>query len=217
MSYIDTAPHQYCGRLAHVPLYHPQGTYSDEFDADPSQLVLGGGSGEHVAVVLYPLVCAHQIVGDLIIAVLDANDKTSSGDPTMYVSNGLAEEALLGLELAMEEIMERENMKSDFSDWSGHTWHRFVTHAMAWPGWRPYNPDEMAIEAWIEASVGEYVLVSAPELLSVHEELAPHVLTLRSIETFLGLRPSYANVLQFPSGYNVGGRGKTISDRNMRF
>lgn len=217
MSYIDTAPHQYCGRLAHVPLYHPQGTYRDEFDADSSHLVLGGGSGEHVAVVLNPVQCAHQIVGDLIIDVLDANDKTSPGDPSLYTSNGLTEDGLLGLEMAMEEIMEREAMKSDFSDWSGHTWHRFVSHAMAWPGYRPYSPEEMSIEAWIEASVGEYVLVSAPELLANHGELEPHILTLRSMETFLGFRPSYANVLQFPSGYNVGGRGKTISDRNMRF
>ena len=56
MSYIDTFDHELVGFFAGLPLYHPletvTGSDGDEFGCTPRQLVLGGGSGEHPAVVL---------------------------------------------------------------------------------------------------------------------------------------------------------------------
>jgi hypothetical protein len=56
MSYIDTVDHSYVGRLFGWPVYHPLGVYTgDEFDADPTNLVIGGGSGEHPGMVIRSL------------------------------------------------------------------------------------------------------------------------------------------------------------------
>jgi hypothetical protein len=56
MSYIDTFDHELVGFFAGLPLYRPleivAGSGGDEFGCTPLQLVLGGGSGEHPAVVL---------------------------------------------------------------------------------------------------------------------------------------------------------------------
>jgi hypothetical protein len=53
MSYIDTSDHSYVGTIFDLP--HPLSTYDDEFNADPSNLVIGGGSGEHPAMVIRSL------------------------------------------------------------------------------------------------------------------------------------------------------------------
>ena len=54
MSYIDTRDHSYVGKFLGLPLYHPLQEYptDDEFYANVSNLVLGGGSGEHPALVI---------------------------------------------------------------------------------------------------------------------------------------------------------------------
>jgi hypothetical protein len=60
MSYIDTFDdtfdHGLVGFFAGLPRYHPletvAGSGGDELGCTPRQLVLGGGSGEHPAVVL---------------------------------------------------------------------------------------------------------------------------------------------------------------------
>jgi len=64
MSYIDTVDHSYVGRLFGWPVYHPLGVYTDdEFDADPSNLVIGGGSGEHPGMVIKSLdACVLQYI-----------------------------------------------------------------------------------------------------------------------------------------------------------
>jgi hypothetical protein len=56
-SYIDAFDHEFVGFLAGLPLYHPTesiiGTaVPDEFACETNQLVLGGGPGEHPALVL---------------------------------------------------------------------------------------------------------------------------------------------------------------------
>lgn len=62
MSYIDTLAHRRVGTLAGYPLYHVIVDHrsgrergSPEFSANARNLVLGGGSGEHPALVIHHL------------------------------------------------------------------------------------------------------------------------------------------------------------------
>ncbi|MEM6551658.1 MAG: hypothetical protein AAF750_05980 [Planctomycetota bacterium] len=56
MSFIDNYEHEYVGHFGHLPIYHPTEVIDGpDFQADPSNLVLGGGSGEHPALVIHHL------------------------------------------------------------------------------------------------------------------------------------------------------------------
>ncbi|MEO1621871.1 MAG: hypothetical protein AAFU53_12680, partial [Cyanobacteria bacterium J06632_3] len=61
MSYIDTIDNEYVAHLAGYPIYHPLDSISDrpyghfDFGCSPSNLVLGGGSGEHPGLVIHRL------------------------------------------------------------------------------------------------------------------------------------------------------------------
>jgi hypothetical protein len=55
MSYIDCRDHSYVGLFFGYPVYHPLDRYDDEFDADPTNFVIGGGSGEHPGMVVTSL------------------------------------------------------------------------------------------------------------------------------------------------------------------
>lgn len=52
MSHIDSFKHEVVGLFGSVPVYHPLEEIEGDFKAHPGQLVLGGGSGEHPAMVI---------------------------------------------------------------------------------------------------------------------------------------------------------------------
>lgn len=58
MSYIDTFAHEVVGHFIGVPVYHPLEPVEgwaeapEDFACDPSQLVIGGGTGEHPGLVI---------------------------------------------------------------------------------------------------------------------------------------------------------------------
>lgn len=218
MSYIDTRPHEFCGLLAGLPLYHPQAAYTDALDfiADERDLVLGGGSGEHPGAVLRPLACALSALRDLVIKVLEAEEAGEAAVESLVLDGyGLTQHALVTLEGALESAA--EGLRSDYSAWGGLAWYDFVTTAMRAAGWRAYDQArDGRVEAWIEASVGEFVLVSMPELLLAHEGIRAHQATLAAVGSYLGAMPMYGNVLQFPRGYNVLGRGEALGFPNTR-
>ena len=52
MSFIDCFGHEYVASFAGLPVYHPLQAISGDFSAGPDTLLLGGGSGEHPALVI---------------------------------------------------------------------------------------------------------------------------------------------------------------------
>ena len=56
MSYIDVFQHEHCGYITGIPVYRllESSLEEVEFIATPHQLLVGGGSGEHPAVVFAP-------------------------------------------------------------------------------------------------------------------------------------------------------------------
>lgn len=55
MSYIDGADHSYVGMFFGFPVYHPLAVYDEDFNADETNFVIGGGSGEHPGMVVTSL------------------------------------------------------------------------------------------------------------------------------------------------------------------
>lgn len=52
MSHIDSFKHELIGYLGYLPVYHPLEDIDGDFFCTTKQIVIGGGSGEHPAVVL---------------------------------------------------------------------------------------------------------------------------------------------------------------------
>ena len=61
MSYIDTIKHELVGYINGFPIYHPLETVIDgewggyDFSCSPQKWIIGGGAGEHPALVIHNL------------------------------------------------------------------------------------------------------------------------------------------------------------------
>lgn len=61
MSYIDLIKHELVGFFNGLPVYHPLETVEEgswesyDFSCSPANLIIGGGAGEHPALVLHNL------------------------------------------------------------------------------------------------------------------------------------------------------------------
>ena len=60
MSYIDTFDHEFIGFIAGLPIYLPLETVTasdipSEFGCSPQNLIIGGGDGEHPAIIVTDL------------------------------------------------------------------------------------------------------------------------------------------------------------------
>ena len=58
MSHIDSFKHELVGYLGFISVYHPLEDIDGDFECTTNQLVIGGGSGEHPALVIESLVHA---------------------------------------------------------------------------------------------------------------------------------------------------------------
>jgi hypothetical protein len=190
MSYIDTFDHELVGFFAGLPLYHPleavASSGGDEFGCTPLQLVLGGGGGEHPAVVL-----AHPsaAVVSFLQAALPAEGPA------------LSEEAqrLLDEVPPVAECLQ-------FPGWGIADYASFHDRCRS-PGFvTPYRDDHDApLDAWVLRNVGEFVYFAMPEL-------APDVPTRLAEVCARVRRPRYFNVQILPPGYGApAGRYRTAS------
>ena len=207
MSYIDTLRHENCGWLAGLPLNHllEESTDSLEFLAGPQHLVLGGGSGEHPAAVLHPVTCALSALGRLLIRELEAREADAALGPMDFTIEAVE---------ALEEDLLQLASPTDWSQWGGLCWVRFVEVARSSAHLTPLGED-YSPEVWAEEAVGEFVLVSYPSLLP-EEVRAKHEVLLQQVGRLLGHSPISGNVLQLPRGYAYGGRGARLGDPDMR-
>lgn len=235
MSFIDCYNHELCGTIAGLPLYRPLEEIRSvsEFCATSQDLVLGGGSGEHPAAVASILRC----VGEFLICYEiegSADDMYVDGFPTVEYLLGNQETMFEGVKHITAErfheiadgLRERSldpnsgiNFEPaiDFLQWSGDVWYNFITRAKNPNGWaRAYDPSETSIESWLAATIGEYALVSMPELVAglVHGDEADEI---RLLSKLVGAVPIFTGVAAFPAGYeHVGGRKSSLGDGNVR-
>lgn len=212
MSEIDSSAHEICGTIAGVPLYRVT-EESPNALAKPSEVLLGGGSGEHNEAVI-------DVVGAALLFMLtdefyqeDAGDSASRlpDFPTSRVSALV--EAL--------EPLEIDRVVTSRWNWSGNEFAHFVKRAKRGEGWgRPYKKKrDGSIENWVVSSIGEYVVVSRTDLLVelVTGRVSAEVIEeIRAFALAAAKRPVYMNVMAFPSGYEfVAGRRDAMGDGNV--
>lgn len=190
MSYIDTFDHELVGFFAGLPLYHPleavTGSGGDEFGCTALQLVLGGGDGEHPAVVLTQPPAA---VVAFLRAVLPPDGPT------------LSEEAQQFMDMIppLDECLH-------FAGWGIADFVSFHTRCSALTFVTPYQGErDGVLEAWVLCNLGEFVYFAMPEL-------APDVQTQLAEVCAHVRHPQYLNVQILPPGYAaLAGRRRSAS------
>lgn len=190
MSYIDTIDHELVGFFAGLPLYHPleavTGAGGDEFGCTPLQLVLGGGSGEHPAVVLTNPTSA---AASFLLAA------TSSDHPQLSPT---AQQFLDALPPPRECL--------HFAGWGIEDFRAFHERCTAPACVTPYRAEhDGLLEGWVLRNLGEFVYFSMPDLApEIRSQLGDVCAQVRY--------PLYYNVLVLPPGYvSLAGRYRTPS------
>ncbi|UYZ69474.1 hypothetical protein LP090_07720 [Moraxella bovis] len=165
MSDIDTIKHELLGYFNGLPIYHPlesrQGNpWGDyEFNCTPDNLILGGGAGEHPALVL------HDLGGLSASYVLECIDKLTEHFPERFTPPPQSTQDRLW------DIASRTQKHLEFCGWSMTNIHHFVENAKSPLHGKPFDEKEESMENWIKNSIGEFILYSLPELNPDYQEI----------------------------------------------
>lgn len=164
MSYIDTIKHELVGYINGLPIYHPIESVkggeweSHDFSCSPENLIIGGGAGEHPALVvhnlgslaaLYLLLCIERHAEHFVDDFVAPPEETISRLSDIAFDTG-------------------ENL--EFCGWSMTCTRDFVELAKSPLHATPLS-EEKSPEAWLKESIGEFVYYSLPELNPFHEEI----------------------------------------------
>ncbi|MEP2446300.1 MAG: hypothetical protein ABJI69_03650 [Balneola sp.] len=142
MSHIDSFKHELVGLLGYLPVYHPLEKIDGDFKCDSSQLLLGGGSGEHPALVIE--------------------------NPTSAVAYFLTEIIEHEKELEHWEEIISPYLNYDltelltFYEWDIERFSSF--HKMFKSKSLPNPSNGNDIERWLILGIGEFIFFSMPEL-----------------------------------------------------
>ena len=184
MSHIDSFKHQLVGSFGYISVYRALQDIDGDFQCKAGCIILGGGSGEHPAMVLKDPVAA---VARFIESEIDNLE--------------LSEE-----ELKLWKISYREYLKWDseeiieFYEWGMSTYHDF--YKLCVDGGLPnrYYQEDISIETWLIQGFGEFVFFSMPEL-------APEIINLLSDPYQKFKHVSYNNILLHPPNFPVYANG----------
>jgi hypothetical protein len=199
LSYIDTFDHEFVGYFGGIPVYHPLVDIPDgpdrreDFGCGPGHLVIGGGSGEHPAiVVLEPSV--------VVISFIHAwREELERLYPDEYQSLRPTAETLPAAPVRWHPDDWWGVL--DFAGWAVKDYVKFDDRCKSRAFRRPFDPDKDGLlEAWLASSVGEFILLAMPELC---RDLTDQLADLRDR---VGCFPLYENILLVPPGYRVWGR-----------
>ena len=202
MGYMETFDNEFVGYFGGLPVFHPlvdiadpEDCQRDAFGCGPETLVIGGGvgDGEHRAVVVLDAAAA-------VLSFVHAWREWYKGyDPDVY-------RALTPTAEALPDAPDRRESNDwwgvlDFAGWGVEDYVNFDGRCKSRAFNRPFAPDRDGIlEAWLGASVGEFILLAMPELC---RELTDQLGALRARARGC---PLYENILLVPPGYSVRGR-----------
>lgn len=205
MSYIDSCIHKYIANFNNLPLYLPlENLKGAEFCCTPRNLVLGGGSGEHPALVVHNLdgICSSYIL-DCLFYYEEKQNKIHGDDNEYFPSiliNNLFD--ILNPEFSFELL--------EFNGWSMIDYHDFVCNAKN----SNLNPDYLGkidsmcsshCEDWIMNSLGEFLFHQKE-----YEYLIPEIVSLKKEYPSLFERDDI-----FIRSYNVKEPKEGVEIRNL--
>lgn len=164
MSYVDTIKHELVGYINGLPIYHPIESTKEtdwgeyDFSCSPENLVIGGGAGEHPAIVVHGL---GSLVASFLLLCIEKNTEHSQG---RYSSPP---------ESTMERLMDMlcDTVKNlEFCGWSMNNHSEFVQRANSPLHATPLQTKQHP-ETWLKDSLGEFVFYSLPELNPFQQEI----------------------------------------------
>lgn len=189
MSYIDCRDHSFVGTMFGLPVYHPLGDYDEDFVANPTNFVIGGGGGEHPGMVVQSL---DGCVLRYLSFCYDNEDKE--------VPDWLAE--------LIHEVWEIHPDLLIQYGWSMENTINFGTKAKAkFKDAFDVKREIHSIESMIEIMIGEFAFYSAHQMLT--PIVLNHILGFNREGLFSGL---FEAINVPPKGYPVFGRRTAKTD-----
>ena len=178
MSHIDSFKHELVGFLGYLPVYHPLEKIDGDFKCDTNQLLLGGGSGEHPALVIENLTSSVAYFLDEVIE----NKKE-----------------LQNWEEIISPYLDYDLTKLlTFYKWDIERFSSF--HNMSKSNSLPNPSNGGHIERWLILGIGEFVFFSMPylakEIISKLQNPYKHFHHM-----------SYNNILVIPPNFPVYANG----------
>lgn len=202
MSYIDTFDHEFVGFFGRLPVYHPLVVHTDDddgFSCSPDNLVIGGGSGEHPAVVL---ASAERAVASFVLDWMEDANKDHNrltGD----VKTNMEAWDLWSID-RLDEVTISQALIFEHRRWNVERYHGFFEMCCSPAMHTPLKPG-ISLEEWLLASFGEFILLTMPELVP---NLEVHLAGLRNVAY-----PLYTNILLPPPGYRVFAGRRVINGK----
>ncbi|WP_300671565.1 hypothetical protein [Desulfoluna sp.] len=161
MSHIDSFKHEIVGLFGNVPVYHPLEEIQGDFVCTPKNLVLGGGSGEHPALVIESPLKAVAWFLNHELEPLRNTELSAERFPLKTKVDAWSPIIAPYLTSSPHDIL-------TFYEWDKETYSRFGTlcKSPALP-----NPlDDEPLETWLILGMGEFVFFAMPHL-------APEIMT----------------------------------------
>ncbi len=195
MSYIDSFDHELIGYIGYLPVYrvleviHGDSWGGDDFSATPDNLILGGGSGEHPALVVHQL--ASLVVRFLYDQITEDEAQALSQDEQDYLHHWYyAGNTLEFCQWSVRQYADLQQMAASTA---------FIT---------PLS-EQQEVENWLMLTLGELIYYALPELNPEHHKLA-------AMFKRFDIRPTMRNVSIVPPGYPPCG-GRTIENGRVKW
>jgi hypothetical protein len=157
MSHIDSFKHEIVGLFGNIPIYHPLEKIKGDFKCNPSQLLLGGGNGEHPALVIKNPTATVAWFLEHTLEPLRSDDVKAKSHP---LKRHLEEWD----SVVESHINWSEKAHLIFYDWSMQTHHDFYKLCISTAIPNPYPEDKQSIEEWLILGFGEFIFFAMPEL-----------------------------------------------------
>jgi hypothetical protein len=156
MSHIDSFPHEIVGLFGGLPVYHPLDDIRGDFECSPRQIVLGGGSGEHPALVIDPLPATATFLADRLSYAQDKRHEKLHPFVDAWS------------EVIAMHVPDAPGDALTFYDWTEETHRRFRARCMSAAMPVPYEDIPMfgSLETWLARGFGEFIFYAMPELVS---------------------------------------------------
>lgn len=157
MSHIDSFKHEIVGLFGGLPVYHPLEDINGDFKCSTKQLLIGGGSGEHPALVIEsPLAAVACFINESLkyLKVSDAieNEWESVIEPFLIFNADSSPQSQGDVRIFQ------------FYEWDIATYSDFAELCKSTALPNPFFEGNYPLETWLILGIGEFVFFSMPDL-----------------------------------------------------
>jgi hypothetical protein len=158
MSHIDSFKHELVGLIGGLPVYHPLQSINGDFESGVNQLIIGGGSGEHPALIIKnPL---------STVACFLENHIESLEDNALF-KDDFSNAAKKWKSIIKKYVNWQVDYHFHFSGWSVSNYKHFYDLLTGSGIPNPYDEDsDRSFESWLILGIGEFTFFAMPKLAS---------------------------------------------------